>query len=428
MGRSSSATCDARGIGSRVPARWLDGHEAPGDGRRLPGRRGAGVPPLAQGRRHRAEPHAGHPRHPLRPLVEPGRRGPGHRPRLPHRPGPSGAGPPPRRRGHDRGPHRAGARAKRDLAERWSATARRWIARAVRRRPDRARARWAPADGAAGPGDCASAAPHDLRLHLVGPGVGATPSSTGPGSTRTGSRGAAPTPAEHGVAAGGRSGRGAAPPSRGAERQPYAVRVRVRQFGDDEWEQVFDAIAARAGQRRRPARRRAGARASSRTRRRGGRRPAPRRGRAAAPVLLPRLGRPLQARGRGLLPGGRPARRRSLRPLPAARPRPRAGDGWRAPPACWGPAVDGRPGVVVAPGPARRRWHPGPDRLRSGSGPSPAARRQPAAPGRAPRDAAGRRPASWARPAGRRADGPRPRCLEPGPRRCSGATGRRGWS
>ena len=32
----------------------------------------------------------------------------------------------------------------------------------------------------------------------------------------------------------------------GSRAQPYAVRVRVRQFGDDEWEQVFAAIASRA--------------------------------------------------------------------------------------------------------------------------------------------------------------------------------------
>jgi len=32
----------------------------------------------------------------------------------------------------------------------------------------------------------------------------------------------------------------------GSRAQPYVVRVRVRQFGDDEWEQVFAAIASRA--------------------------------------------------------------------------------------------------------------------------------------------------------------------------------------
>ena len=50
---------------------------------------GAAAPDrVAQGRRHRAQPDRRHPRRPLRPVVEPGRRGPGHRPRLPDRPGP----------------------------------------------------------------------------------------------------------------------------------------------------------------------------------------------------------------------------------------------------------------------------------------------------------------------------------------------------
>jgi hypothetical protein len=42
--------------------------------------------PQPQGRRRRPQPHRRHPRLPLRPLVEPRRREPGHRPRLPHRP------------------------------------------------------------------------------------------------------------------------------------------------------------------------------------------------------------------------------------------------------------------------------------------------------------------------------------------------------
>ena len=48
----------------------------------------AGLPALAQGRRHRPQPHPRRPRRPLRPLVEPRRRGPGHRPGLPDRPDP----------------------------------------------------------------------------------------------------------------------------------------------------------------------------------------------------------------------------------------------------------------------------------------------------------------------------------------------------
>ena len=54
---------------------------------RVPGGRAhALLRALAEGRRHGPEPDGGVPRDPLRPLVEPGRRGPGHRPRLPHRP------------------------------------------------------------------------------------------------------------------------------------------------------------------------------------------------------------------------------------------------------------------------------------------------------------------------------------------------------
>ena len=71
----------------------------------------------------------GQPRLPLRPLVEPGRREPGHRPRLPHRPDAQRAGPqvPLRRhaRGEDRrddreeeGGRRAGRRHRRRLADR----------------------------------------------------------------------------------------------------------------------------------------------------------------------------------------------------------------------------------------------------------------------------------------------------------------------
>ena len=57
----------------------------------LLGRGGAdGVCAVAQGGRVRAEPHKGDARHPLRPLVEPGDREPGHRPRAPHRAGAHG--------------------------------------------------------------------------------------------------------------------------------------------------------------------------------------------------------------------------------------------------------------------------------------------------------------------------------------------------
>ena len=65
-----------------------------------------------QGGRHRPQPHRREPRLPLRPLVEPGRRGPGDRPRLPHRPEARRAGPQARLRRHGRGEDRPAARAE----------------------------------------------------------------------------------------------------------------------------------------------------------------------------------------------------------------------------------------------------------------------------------------------------------------------------
>ena len=80
------------------------GPRARGDGARG-SRRGevARLPALAQGRRHRPQPHPRRPRHPLRPLVEPRRRGAGHRPRLPDRPDQAGPGAPAGHPGHHRG-------------------------------------------------------------------------------------------------------------------------------------------------------------------------------------------------------------------------------------------------------------------------------------------------------------------------------------
>ena len=59
-------------------------------GRALSARQGAALPDQPEGRRHRAQPDRRRHRHPLRSLVEPGGRGPGHRPRPPHRPGQAG--------------------------------------------------------------------------------------------------------------------------------------------------------------------------------------------------------------------------------------------------------------------------------------------------------------------------------------------------
>ena len=51
---------------------------------------------VAEGRRHRAQPDRGQPRRAVRPVVEPGRRGPGPRPRVAHRAEPHGHLAPPR--------------------------------------------------------------------------------------------------------------------------------------------------------------------------------------------------------------------------------------------------------------------------------------------------------------------------------------------
>src|SRR6202043_3012991 len=99
--------------------------------------RARAVPALAQGGRHRAQPDRGQPRDPRRPVVEPGRGGPGHRPGVPDRPATERPGAQVRLRRHaggadrrdDRGkegPGRAGRGYRRGLAH-----------RAVRRRPAR---------------------------------------------------------------------------------------------------------------------------------------------------------------------------------------------------------------------------------------------------------------------------------------------------
>ncbi len=135
-----------RGLRPRRPgaARRDPGEEARRPGRRVPARGRASVlRALAQGGRHRAQPHRGVARRPLRSLVEPGRGEPGHRSRLPHRAEEERARPqvrlPGHRRGEDRRAHRAEARPvggdprrrRRGLAD-----------RDVQRRPARAWSRW----------------------------------------------------------------------------------------------------------------------------------------------------------------------------------------------------------------------------------------------------------------------------------------------
>ena len=182
MGRLLEQHLAARGVRVAVPARRHAAGRARGDGRRAsrPARSPVFLLSLKAGgtglNLTRADP-----RHPLRPLVEPRGRGPGHRPRLPHRPGPAGAGAPARLGGHRRGPHRraaghetragrGGGRRRRSLDQR---AHRRRAHRARRARPRRGGQREPPA----------------VRDHLVGSGVGRHARAAGSTSTRTVSRG-----------------------------------------------------------------------------------------------------------------------------------------------------------------------------------------------------------------------------------------------
>ena len=108
---------------------------------------------------------------------------------------------------------------------------------------------------------------------------------------------------------------------------------------------MLDALAAEIGHAGGAARRGAGAR-GGRRRPRGRPRPVAGGGRGPAPVQLPRLGRSLQALGRGLLPRRRPPRRGPLRPLspPGKEPRGAHGGGAIAAPRWRGAGVAGRGG------------------------------------------------------------------------------------
>ncbi len=105
----------------RVPGRLHQG--PPGRGRALPARRRrARLPHLPQGGWQRPQPHRRRHRRALRPVVEPRRRGPGDRPRPPHRPDEGRHHLPAHRQGNDRGEdpgaRRQEARARRRRAER----------------------------------------------------------------------------------------------------------------------------------------------------------------------------------------------------------------------------------------------------------------------------------------------------------------------
>ena len=102
--------------------------DRPGRDRGLPGGRGGRVPDQPQGRRHRVEPRRGRHRDPLRSLVESGRRGPGDRSRLPHRPDETRLRPQARGGRHHRGEDGAsegeeGRARRRALRPRWRADA-----------------------------------------------------------------------------------------------------------------------------------------------------------------------------------------------------------------------------------------------------------------------------------------------------------------
>ena len=90
-----------------VPPRRRGEDPARHDGGRVPGRpRRPAAARVPEGGWHRAQPHRGEPGDPLRPVVEPGRRGPGHRPGVAHRPGPHRERAQAGVRGHGRGAHR----------------------------------------------------------------------------------------------------------------------------------------------------------------------------------------------------------------------------------------------------------------------------------------------------------------------------------
>ena len=104
------------------------------------GRGGRGHRALAQGRGHRAQPHRRQPRRALRPVVEPGRRGPGPRPCLADRPDAHRAVAPARVPGHRR--RAGGGGGRRQAPHRRPRAPQEQLARRPRPRPAARRA-WA---------------------------------------------------------------------------------------------------------------------------------------------------------------------------------------------------------------------------------------------------------------------------------------------
>ena len=171
----------------------------------------------------------------LRPMVEPGRRGSGDGPGVPHRSGPSRPGAPSGHRGNRGGPSRPAAhpeacpvggcrRSRRDLADRAQrqrvARPRPTGGRIVKRRAY-GRTWWGQAWVEALEGR-ARLDPNRLprgRTYARAGHVGEL--TVAPGEVRA--------------------------PVQGSRRTPYSVRVRVRTFDAREWDELVDAIAAELG-------------------------------------------------------------------------------------------------------------------------------------------------------------------------------------
>ncbi len=233
MGKLLERHLTDRGIDSFFLSGRRAGRQAPRHGGPLPGRRGAGDGPVVESGRHRPESDSGHPRHPLRPLVEPGGRGPGDGPGLPHRPGQVGAGVSAAVGGHDRGSHRRPARTQAPVGRRGDRRRRGVVEPALRRRAARtggvrvmARRR---GFGATWWGQAWVDA-IEQRAHL-------DPNRLPRGRTYARQSRVGPLRIEAGVVRARVAG---------DRPTPYSVQLTVRPFTDEEWDRALDVIAGRA--------------------------------------------------------------------------------------------------------------------------------------------------------------------------------------
>ena len=253
MGRLLERHLAARGIAVAFLHGGVHGRRPRGDGRRAsrPARSPVFLLSLKAGGTG-LNLTARHPRRPLRPLVEPRGRGPGHRPGLAHRPGPARAGAPARLAGaRSRTASPRCSRPSGSWPTPWSAPARAGspscptttspaLVALVRRR--RLTHPWLAAFGD----------------HLVGPGVGRRARAPGP------PRPEPPAPRPH--VRPPRPGRRRSPSTRARSRrrrpgQPRRRRTgcasRCGRFTDAEWDAVARRHRRPGRARRRPARRRA---------------------------------------------------------------------------------------------------------------------------------------------------------------------------